>query len=208
MQNNSQKEELYVKMSGIEREYWKNGYVVGVDEVGRGSLAGPLTVCAYAFKPNTKILGVNDSKKLTPKKREELFEILIKNAADYTVVEKEPQFIDEVNIYEATKIAMKEAVEKLTILPKIVLVDAMELDIQFAQMKIIKGDTLSISIAAASIIAKVLRDRKMIEYEQKYRGYAFDKHKGYCTRAHEEAIKKLGLCEIHRRSFCRKFINE
>lgn len=201
--------QLYEKLTEIERRYWNDGKIVaGVDEVGRGCLAGPLTVCAYIFKPNSKVLGVNDSKKLSPKKRTEIYTELMTSCLAYSIVEKDSKFIDDNNIYESTKIAMKEAVLSLDVVPDIVLVDAMEIDIPYNQLKIIHGDEQSISIAAASIVAKVSRDKKMIDYAKVYPSYGFDKHKGYCTRFHEQAITTNGLLDIHRRSFCKKFLNE
>lgn len=198
---------LLEEMSVFEREYWEKGYVVGVDEVGRGPLAGPVTVCAYVFEKNTLPLGVKDSKKLSDKKRRELFEYLIDNAKEYSIVEKSPEVIDEINILEATKLAMKEAVMKLSVVPEIVLVDALTLDIPYKQLNIVKGDSKSISIAAASIIAKVTRDNKMIEYSKEFVEYGFENNKGYGTKEHINAIKEIGISKIHRKSFCKGFIN-
>lgn len=198
---------LLEEMSVFEREYWEKGYVVGVDEVGRGPLAGPVTVCAYVFEKNTLPLGVKDSKKLSDKKRRELFEYLIDNAKEYSIVEKSPEVIDEINILEATKLAMKEAVMNLSVIPEIVLVDALTLDIPYKQLNIVKGDSKSISIAAASIIAKVTRDNKMIEYSKEFVEYGFENNKGYGTKEHINAIKEIGISKIHRKSFCKGFIN-
>lgn len=197
---------LLEEMSVFEREYWEKGYVVGVDEVGRGPLAGPVTVCAYVFEKNALPLGVKDSKKLSDKKRRELFEYLINNAKEYSIVEKSPEVIDEINILEATKLAMKEAVMKLNVVPEIVLVDALTLDIPYKQLNIVKGDSKSISIAAASIIAKVTRDNKMIEYSKEFAEYGFENNKGYGTKEHINAIKEIGISRIHRKSFCKNFL--
>ncbi len=197
---------LYEEMTAYEKKYWNEGIVVGVDEVGRGPFAGPVTICAYAFKPNTYILGVNDSKKLSKKRREEMYSELISIALDYVVVSKSPEVIDEVNILNATKIAMKEAIEKLKIKPRIILVDAVNIpDINYEQLPIIKGDSKSISIAAASIVAKYERDNYMLKQDELYPQYDFKNNMGYGTKRHIEAIKKYGLTEIHRRSFCKKY---
>lgn len=196
--------QLLEEMTVYEKKYWNEGYVVGVDEVGRGPLAGPVTVCAYAFKIKDTILGVKDSKKLTEKRRGELFDELVEIAADYKVVSKDQDVIDSINILNATKMAMKEAVEGLDICPRVVLVDAVTIpELKFEQIPIIKGDSKSISIAAASIIAKVTRDKYMAEISKEFPEYGFDKNKGYGTKVHMDAIRKFGLTKIHRKSFCK-----
>ena len=189
-------------------------YIVGVDEVGRGPLAGPV-VCAAVVMPLDEaalVIGVDDSKKLSEKKREQLAEEIKKKAIAYTMVEVSEKTIDEINILEATKLGMKQAVETL-VLPKeleaqaeIVLTDGnMTLDIALPQKSIIGGDGLSYSIGAASIIAKVYRDHLMENYAKEYPMYAFEKNKGYGTAAHVQGIKEHGLCPIHRRTFTKKF---
>lgn len=183
-------------------------YIAGVDEVGRGPLAGPV-VCAAVIMPldeESIIVGVDDSKKLSAKKREALAEEIKKRALAYTIVEVSEKEIDEINILEATKLGMKRALETLSITPETVLTDGnMTLDISFPQRSIIQGDALSYSIGAASIIAKVYRDNMMDEYAKEYPQYAFDSNKGYGTAAHIQAIKEYGLCPIHRRTFTKKF---
>ena len=181
-------------------------YVCGADEVGRGPLAGPV-VCAAVIMPLDDIIdGVDDSKKLSARTRERLAEIIKKKAVIYSICRVEPQVIDEINILEATKLCMKNAIESLAIKPDYVLTDGnMTLDIDIPQQSIIKGDGLSYSIGAASIIAKVYRDNLMDEYAKLFPDYGFEKNKGYGTSAHIKAITEKGLCEIHRRSFTKKW---
>ena len=183
-------------------------YIAGVDEVGRGPLAGPV-VCAAVIMPlddESIIVGVDDSKKLSAKKRETLAEEIKKRALAYTIVEVSEKEIDEINILEATKLGMKKALETLSITPQSVLTDGnMTLNIDFPQRSVIGGDALCYSIGAASIIAKVYRDKMMDEYAKEYPEYAFDSNKGYGTAAHIQAIKEYGLCPIHRRTFTKKF---
>lgn len=191
-----------------ERELYEKGYtaVCGTDEVGRGPLAGPV-VCAAVIMPTDDIIeGVDDSKKLSEKKREKLSEIILKKAIAYAICRVEPQKIDEINILEATKLCMKNAVESLNIKPDFVLTDGnMTLDIDIPQTSIVKGDALSYSIGCASIIAKVYRDAVMDGYVCEFPQYGFEKHKGYGTAEHIKAIKEHGLCDIHRRSFTKKW---
>ena len=183
-------------------------YIAGVDEVGRGPLAGPV-VCAAVIMPLEEadlIVGVDDSKKLSAKKREQLAEMIKEKALAYTVYEVSEKVIDEINILEATKLGMKMAVEGLNIKPDVVLTDGnMVIDVAFPQQSIVKGDALSYSIGAASIVAKVHRDSMMDEYAKQYPAYAFDSNKGYGTAAHIQAIKEQGLCPIHRRTFTKNF---
>ncbi|MCR5617533.1 MAG: ribonuclease HII [Clostridiales bacterium] len=201
------KEELvkkYVAMMEYENKAWKNGYklIAGIDEAGRGPLAGPVVAAACILDPKELILGLDDSKKLTEKKREELFTIIKEKALSYAVVAKGPDIIDEINILEATKQAMRECVENLSIKPDLLLIDAVKLDGTGVDVEpIIKGDAKSNSIAAASILAKVTRDHMMIEYDKEYPGYGFAKHKGYGTKDHYAAIRESGMTPIHRRSF-------
>lgn len=191
-----------------ERQLIADGrkYVCGADEVGRGPLAGPV-VCAAVIMPLDDIIdGVDDSKKLSARTRERLAEIIKKKAVIYSICRVEPQIIDEINILEATKLCMKNAIESLAIKPDYVLTDGnMTLDIDIPQQSIIKGDGLSYSIGAASIIAKVYRDNLMDEYAKLFPDYGFEKNKGYGTSAHIKAITEKGLCEIHRRSFTKKW---
>lgn len=191
-----------------EGELKNAGYnlVCGVDEVGRGPLAGPV-VCAAVIMPLDDLIeGVDDSKKLTAKRRELLDVLIRKRALAYSICRVEPQKIDEINILEATKLCMKNAVESLTIRPDFVLTDGnMTLDISIPQKSVIGGDAACYSIGAASIIAKVHRDALMDEYAKEYPAYGFEKHKGYGTAAHIAAIKAEGLCPIHRRSFTKKW---
>lgn len=191
-----------------ERQLLKEGckYICGVDEVGRGPLAGPV-VCAAVIMPLDDIIeGIDDSKKLSAKKRETLSELILKKAVCCNICRVEPEQIDEMNILEATKLCMKRAVEGLEITPDFVLTDGnMTLDITIPQKSIVKGDYLSYSIGAASIAAKVFRDNLMDEYDAVYPEYGFAKHKGYGTAAHIQAIKTYGLTPIHRRSFTKKW---
>ena len=183
-------------------------YIAGVDEVGRGPLAGPV-VCAAVIMPleeESLVIGVDDSKKLSEKKREMLAEQIKQRALCYTIIEIDEKTIDEINILEATKLGMKRAIESLEIAPDTVLTDGnMTININFPQQSVIHGDALSYSIGAASIIAKVHRDHKMVEFAQTYPDYGFDKNKGYGTAEHIKGIKEKGLCPIHRRSFTKNF---
>ena len=191
-----------------EKQLYENGYryICGVDEVGRGPLAGPV-VCAAVILPLDDIIeGIGDSKSLTAKKREKLSEIILKKAIACNICRIEPQKIDEINILEATKLCMKNAVEGLKIKPDFVITDGnMKLDIDMEQASIVKGDALSYTIGSASIAAKVYRDKLMDGYAGIYPQYGFEKHKGYGTSAHIDAIKTNGLCPVHRRSFTKKW---
>ncbi len=181
--------------------------IAGIDEAGRGPLAGPV-VCACAVMPMDNIIeGINDSKKLSAKKREELYEKIIETAISYSIVEVDEKTIDEINILQATRLGMKKALESLSVKPDVVLIDAVKIDTDLPQENIIKGDALSYNIAVASILAKVHRDRLMVKLDEKYPQYGFAKHKGYGTKLHIEALKKYGKCEIHRDSFIKNFIN-
>ena len=177
-------------------------YIAGVDEVGRGPLAGPVVVAAVILPLNLRIKGINDSKKLSLKKRNELYKIILNEALAVNVSFIDERVIDEINIYEATKNGMLEAISGLKIKPEHVLIDAMPLrELAIAHTSIIHGDALSASIGAASIIAKVTRDEYMDKMDIKYPNYGFKHHKGYCTKEHLEALEKYGPCEIHRKSF-------
>lgn len=183
-------------------------YIVGVDEVGRGPLAGPVVTCAVIMPLDeaSLVLGVDDSKKLSKKKREKLFDEIKEKAVAYCINEESAETIDEINILQATRLSMKKSVLGLNITPDIVLTDGnMTLDIPFPQQSIVKGDALSYSIGAASILAKVYRDRLMEEYAEEYPYYGFEKNAGYGTKAHIDGIKEHGLCKIHRRTFTKNF---
>ncbi len=195
-------------MLDYEKKY-QNLVIAGIDEAGRGPLAGPV-VCACVVMPFEKekmIEQVNDSKQLSSKKREKLYDEIVKVALDYAIIEIDEKTIDEINILNATKLGMKRALESLKIKPDIVLIDAVKIDSDIRQENIIKGDTLSYNIAAASILAKVHRDRLMIKLSEKYPQYNFAKHKGYGTREHINALKIYGKCPIHRESFIKNFIS-
>lgn len=200
-----------VEMKQIEQELYAGGirYIAGIDEVGRGPLAGPVVAAAVILPHDFDVPGVDDSKKLSEKKREELYTLIMKHAVSFSIGIIDNYIIDEINILEATKLAMKQAVEKLDTKPEYILIDALTLkDISIPQRGIIKGDSLSVSIAAASIVAKVTRDRIMAEYHLQFPHYAFDHNKGYGTRAHYEGIDSHGLCELHRRSFLKGYCDE
>ena len=192
-----------------ERELSAQGYkfICGADEVGRGPLAGPV-VCAAVIMPLDDIVeGVDDSKKLSAKKRETLSAEIIEKAVAYAICRVEPEIIDEINILQATRLCMKNAVESLSVKPDFVLTDGnMKLDIGLPQKSIVKGDSLSYSIGAASVLAKVYRDGLMKEYAEKYPLYGFEKNKGYGTGKHIEAIVQSGICPVHRRSFVKKWL--
>jgi len=199
------------ELKAYEAELHCRGYgcIAGVDEVGRGPLAGPVVAAAVVLPEDFNVLGVDDSKKLSEKKREELFELIVDNAVACETGMADHSVIDEINILQATKLAMREAIEKLRGKTNVdyVLFDAMRIDeIELPQESVVKGDAKILSIAAASIVAKVTRDRMMVEYAAEYPGYAFEKNKGYGTKAHYEGIEKYGICPIHRRTFLRKVL--
>ena len=182
-------------------------YVAGIDEVGRGPLAGPVVTAIVILKKDCSILGINDSKKLSQSKREELYEKICEESIDYSVGIVSPEEIDEINILQATYKAMRKAIDGLKIKPNHILVDALTIpEVDLPQTGIIKGDEKSISIGAASIIAKVTRDRMMVEYDKVYPGYGFADNKGYGSAKHIEAIKKQGICPLHRKSFVKNFV--
>ena len=191
----------------FEHEYEGYGLIAGIDEVGRGPLAGPVMAGAVILPKDHPILYLNDSKKLTEKKREELHDVIMKEAVAVGIGMASEARIDEINILNATYEAMREAIGKLAPQPDILLNDAVKIPgVSIRQVPIIKGDAKSVSIAAASIVAKVTRDRLMAEYEKIYPGYGFAKNKGYGTAEHIAAIKEIGPCPIHRRSFIKNFI--
>ena len=193
----------------FEKEYDYCEFICGIDEAGRGPLSGPVVAGAVILPKGCRILYVNDSKKLSEKKRSELYDIIMQEAISVGVGIISPARIDEINILQATYEAMREAIQKLTITPDILLNDAVTIPrIDIAQVPIIKGDAKSLTIGAASIIAKVTRDRMMIEYADIFPEYGFEKHKGYGTAAHIQALKEFGPCPIHRRSFIKNFVKE
>ena len=199
--------EKYEVMSQFEKECAAEGKPLGcgIDEAGRGPLAGPVVAAACILDPEKPIYGLDDSKKLSPKRRDALYDEILEKAKCFCVIRVEPKEIDEVNILEATKNAMRACVAGLTIKPDILLIDAVNLNGTGIEVKpIIKGDAKSNSIAAASILAKVSRDRIMEEYDKEYPGYGFAQHKGYGTAAHYAAIHELGISPIHRLSFLKK----
>ncbi|MCM1136881.1 MAG: ribonuclease HII [Clostridium sp.] len=190
------------KMKEYEKKYDAYSFICGIDEVGRGPLAGPVVAGAVILPKNCNILYLNDSKQLTEKKREELFDVIMEKAAATGLGFVSPERIDEINILQATYEAMREAIGKLNLAPDLLLNDAVTIPgVSIKQVPIIKGDAKSVSIAAASIIAKVTRDRLMVEYDKVYPEYGFASNKGYGVGAHMEALRKYGPCPIHRRSF-------
>ena len=189
-----------------EREYGAYTYICGIDEVGRGPLAGPVVAGAVILPKDCDILYINDSKKLSEKKREELYDIIMEKAVSVGIGYASPERIDEINILQATYEAMRDAINKLTVSPDILLNDAVIIpEVTCKQVPIIKGDAKSISIGAASIIAKVTRDRLMVDYDKVYPEYGFASNKGYGAAVHIEALKKYGPTPIHRKSFIKNF---
>ena len=201
-----ERERLFV-MSEYEREYGACELICGIDEVGRGPLAGPVMAGAVILPRNCEILYLNDSKKLTEKKREELCLEIKEKAVAWAVGEASPGRIDEINILNATYEAMRNAINALGVKPDILLNDAVIIpEVEIRQVKIIKGDAKSVSIAAASIVAKVTRDHYMMEMDEKYPGYGFAANKGYGSESHIAALRRLGSAPIHRRSFIGNFV--
>lgn len=196
------------EMKVYEKQYEHLGYVCGIDEAGRGPLAGPVVAGAVILPKDSKILYLNDSKQLSEKKREELYDVIMEQAVAVGVGYASPARIDEINILQATYEAMREAIGKLSVQPQILLNDAVMIpNVSVAQVPIIKGDAKSVSIAAASIIAKVTRDRLMREYDKMMPEYGFASNKGYGAAVHIEALKKYGPTLIHRKSFIGNFID-
>lgn len=196
------------EMMRYENDLYSRGarYIAGVDEVGRGPLAGPVVTAAVILPADFDVLGVDDSKKLSEKKREELFDVIRERAVCYAIGMVDEKRIDEINILEATKEAMVQAVGGLSLRPDHVLIDALTLaEVDIPQTGIVKGDASSVSIAAASILAKVTRDRMMVEYDSRYPGYGFAQNKGYGTKAHYEGLDRQGVSPIHRSSFLVKY---
>ncbi|QIB26213.1 ribonuclease HII [Caloranaerobacter azorensis] len=203
-------------MLDFERELWEKGYkyIACVDEVGRGCLAGDVVACAIIMPKDLIIEGVNDSKKLSAKKRGKLYDIILDKAIAVGIGEVDSKTIDKINIKKSAQLAMKKAVMSLRdknnniIRPDFILIDAEKIDVDIPQMSIVKGDSRCHGIAAASIVAKVYRDRKCIEWAKKYRGYGLEQHKGYATKKHREAIKELGPSPIHRLSFLKNILGK
>ncbi len=195
------------KLREYEEKYSEYEFIAGIDEVGRGPLAGPVVTCAVILPRGCRILGINDSKKLSAEKREELYDIIMEEALAVSIGINSPERIDEINILQATYEAMRQSIDKLSIKPDILLNDAVNIPgVNIPQVPIIKGDAKSITIGAASIIAKVTRDHMMEEYDRIYPGYDFKSNKGYGSEAHIKALKELGPCDIHRRSFIKNFV--
>lgn len=196
-------------MREFENKYSGYTYIAGIDEAGRGPLAGPVVAAAVILQKDAFLPYLNDSKKVSEKRREVLFEQIKEMAIDYGIGIVSNIVVDEINILQATYAAMRAAIDKLKVTPEILLNDAVMIpEIDIKQEAIVKGDAKSISIAAASILAKVTRDRIMLEYDSIYPGYGFASHKGYGTQAHIAALREFGVCDIHRRTFIGKYVNE
>ena len=191
------------QMLRYEKKIYQAGYqaIAGIDEVGRGPLAGPVVAAAVILPPGCKIKGLNDSKKIPKKKHQEIYQAVLDKALAVGIGLIDNEVIDQVNIYEATKLAMKEALSKLSLKPDYLLIDAMKLDIDIPQESIIKGDANSLSIAAASIVAKVTRDKLMADYDKEYPGYDFAQNAGYGTKSHLQGLERKGVTPIHRKTF-------
>lgn len=196
-------------MFEYEKQYPDCKYIAGIDEVGRGPLAGPVVTCCIIMPKDIRIPYVNDSKKVTKKRREMLYDIIMEKAIAVSIGINDEKRIDEINILQATYEAMRQAINNLEVKPDILLNDAVTIpEVDIPQIPIIKGDAKSFTIACASIIAKVTRDRLMEDYDKEYPGYGFSKNMGYGTKEHTDALRKLGPCKIHRRSFIKNFVNE
>lgn len=204
-----EKERLRLEaMKEFENKYADYEYICGIDEAGRGPLAGPVVAGAVILPKDVCILHLNDSKQLSAKMRDKLYDEIMEKAVAWAVGIASPARIDEINILQATYEAMREAISKLSVKPQILLNDAVTIpQIQIEQVPIVKGDARSVSIAAASIIAKVTRDRMMLEYDKLYPDYGFEKNKGYGSAFHIEKLKELGPCPIHRASFITHFVS-
>ena len=202
-----------MQMAGLEfeNEFYNKGYkyIAGVDEAGRGPLAGPVCAAAVILPANLEIPGLTDSKKLTDKKRRELYPVIKERAIAYGIGFASEQEIDEINILQSTFLAMQRAIDQLAVKPDLALIDGnRQKDFGVPAKTVVKGDSLSASIAAASILAKVTRDDLMLEQAEMYPQYKFDIHKGYGTKAHYEALREFGPCPIHRMTFLKKFYGE
>ena len=203
LQKQVEEDQRLEKMLAYEKELYAQGIqlIAGVDEVGRGPLAGPVVAAAVILPENCKIPGLNDSKKIPKSKHQAIYQAVLDQALSVGIGVKDNQVIDQVNIYEATKLAMVEAIQELDQQPQHLLIDAMKLDLPISQTSIIKGDANSLSIAAASIVAKVTRDQMMAAYDQEYPGYDFAQNAGYGTSNHLEGLERHGVTPIHRLSF-------
>lgn len=205
-------QERLKEMKARETELHRQGYVniAGVDEVGRGPLAGPVVAAAVVLPEDFDVLGIDDSKKLSEKRREELFDVTLEKAVAWGIGMADHSTIDEINILQATKLAMKDAIADLS--GKLegidyVIFDAVKInDLKLPQEAVIKGDSKILAVAAASIVAKVTRDRMMVAYAEEYPGYGFEKNKGYGTKQHYEGIARQGICPIHRKTFLKKVL--
>ena len=195
--------EHFIEMQYYERLAYQEGasFIAGVDEVGRGPLAGPVVAAAVILPKNIEDLGFDDSKKLSASKREEIYRLIQEKAIAIGIGIVDADIIDQVNIYQASRLAMQQAVSELKIQPDYLLIDAMKIDVNTPQIGIIKGDAKSISIAAASIVAKQVRDQMMQEFDELYHGYDFSNNAGYGTPKHLEGLKSKGICPIHRKTF-------
>lgn len=196
-------------MLDYEKELYDSqiNLIAGIDEAGRGPLAGPVVVAIAIMPKDNLIEKVNDSKKLTEKVREKLFDEIINSAIDYHIEVVSEKVIDEINILNATKLGMSNCIKNIKTKPDLVLIDAVKIESDIPTISIIHGDALSYNIACASILAKVTRDRLMVELDKKYPQFNLKKHKGYGTKEHIENLKKYGKCEIHRNSFIKNFVN-
>lgn len=195
------------EMKKYEEEKRREGYIniAGVDEAGRGPLAGPVFAACVILPEDCEIIGINDSKKLSEKKREELFDEITEKAVDYSIASVDERVIDEINILNATYEAMNKAVDNMTVKPDFVLIDGNSIkNMKTPHKTVVKGDAKSVSIAAASILAKVSRDRFICDAAKQYPQYGFEKHKGYGTKIHTEAVLKYGPCPLHRKTFLKK----
>lgn len=202
----AKKEALLVQLEAMkyyENEARAKGFqvIAGIDEVGRGPLAGPVVAAAVVLPADFDVVGVNDSKQLNEAKRDQLYDTILEKALAVGIGVKSHEVIDDVNIYEATKLAMAEAIDSLAIKPDFCLIDAMPLKHCEQELSLIKGDSKSVSIAAASIVAKVTRDRMMASFDEEFPGYGFAKNMGYGTKAHLDGLEKQGVCPIHRLTF-------
>ncbi|NLM14396.1 MAG: ribonuclease HII [Clostridiaceae bacterium] len=199
----------YEEMLSYERLAWEQGFrvIASIDEAGRGPLAGPVVAAACILNPDKRILGLNDSKKMTPSSRKRIYQLIVEDAVDWQVGQIDHETIDEINILQATCEAMRMAVNKLRVEPQLLLIDVVKLEgVNQPIWPIVRGDALLVSIAAASILAKVTRDQIMEEYDLIYPEYGFAQHKGYGTARHCEALKKYGPCPIHRKTFIRSIL--
>lgn len=196
-------------MLEYERDLWGKGVrlIAGVDEVGRGCLFGDVVAAAVILPENMEIDGVNDSKKLSEKKREQLFDIIMANAVSVGIGTADADTVDRINIKQAARLAMKRALEKLEVVPEYLLIDAEKIDSPIRQLAIIHGDALSQSVAAASIVAKVTRDRMCLDWDKQYPEYGFALHKGYATKLHREMIAAFGPTPLHRKTFLGNILN-